>query len=39
MTMQEQKAHGGLANNFWAQMALMAVVVAVVIVLAAKYVW
>jgi hypothetical protein len=39
MTMQEQKARGGLTSNFWAQMAIMAVVVAVVIVLAAKLVW
>jgi hypothetical protein len=38
MTMQEEKRHG-LVNNFWAHMALMTVVIAVVIVLAAKYVW
>jgi hypothetical protein len=38
MTMQEEKGHG-LAHNFWAQMAVMAIVVAIVIVLAAKYVW
>ncbi len=29
----------GFANNFWVQMAALVVVVAVVIVLAAKYVW
>jgi hypothetical protein len=38
MTMQERKDHG-LANNFWLQMGLIAVVAVIVIMLAAKYVW
>jgi len=38
MTMQEKKDHG-LTHNFWVQMAVMALVVVVVIVLAAKFVW
>jgi uncharacterized membrane protein len=38
MTMQERKDRG-LANNFWLQMGLIAVVAVIVIVLAAKYVW
>ncbi len=30
---------GGLANNFWLQMAVLAVAVIVVVALAAKYIW
>ena len=30
---------GGLANNFWMQMAILAIAVIVVIALAAKYIW
>ena len=39
MTMQENKKAGGLANNFWLQMAILAIVAIIVIALAAKYVW
>jgi hypothetical protein len=38
MTMQENKL-GGLANNFWAQMGILAVVAVVVVAIAAKYLW
>ena len=30
---------GGLLNNFWAQMALLAIVVIILVVLAARYLW
>lgn len=30
---------GGLLNNFWAQVALVAIVAAIVIALAAQYIW
>jgi hypothetical protein len=33
------RSTGGLANNFWVQMAALIVVVAVLIALAAKYLW
>jgi hypothetical protein len=33
------RSTGGFANNFWVQMAALIVVVAVLIALAAKYVW
>jgi hypothetical protein len=39
MTMQENRKPGGLANNFWAQMAILAIVVVVAVVLAATYLW
>jgi hypothetical protein len=39
MTMQSDNKGHGLANNFWAQMAILAIVVIVVIALAAKYLW
>jgi hypothetical protein len=40
MNMQTgQTGRGGLLDSFWAQMALLAVVVIVLIALAAKYIW
>lgn len=40
MNMQSgQTGRGGLLNNFWAQMALLAIVVIVLIALAVKYIW
>ncbi len=32
-------SRGGLANNFWLQMTVLAVAVIVVIAFAAKYIW
>jgi hypothetical protein len=37
MTTQINK--GGFTNNFWVQMAAMAVVTVIIIALAAKYIW
>jgi anti-sigma-K factor RskA len=39
MATQENRKPGGLANNFWVQMVILAIVVVVVVVLAAKYLW
>jgi hypothetical protein len=39
MTMQENRKPGGLAGNFWVQMAILAIVAVVVVALAAKYLW
>ncbi len=41
MDMQNMQAssQGGLASNFWVQMAALVIVVAIVITLAARYVW
>jgi len=39
MAMQENRKPGGLANNFWVQMVILAVVAVVVVALAAKYLW
>lgn len=39
MTMQENRTLGGLANNFWVQMAALATVAVALVALAAKYVW
>jgi hypothetical protein len=39
MTMHENKKGRGLANNFWLQMAILAIVIIIVIALAAKYMW
>jgi hypothetical protein len=39
MTMQENRTPGGLANNFWVQMAVLAIVTVIVVALAAKYLW
>jgi len=40
MNMQSsQTGRGGLANNLWVQLALLVIVTAVVIALAAKYLW
>ena len=30
---------GGFANNFWAQIAALVIVIAILILLAAKYIW
>jgi hypothetical protein len=39
MAMQENRKPGGLANNFWVQMVILAVVAVVVVALAANYLW
>jgi hypothetical protein len=39
MTMQSDNKGRGLTNNVWAQMAILAIVIIVVIALAAKYLW
>ena len=40
MAMQENnRTPGGLANNFWVQMVILAIVAVVVVSLAAKYLW
>jgi hypothetical protein len=39
MTMQSDHKGRGFANNFWAQMAVLAIVLIVVIMLASKYLW
>jgi len=40
MDMQSsQTGRDGLLSNFWAQMALLAIVVVILIALAAKYIW
>jgi hypothetical protein len=39
MAIQENRRLGGLANNFWVQMVILAVVAVVVVALAAKYLW
>ena len=39
MAMQENRKPGGVANNFWVQMVILAVVAVVVVALAAKYLW
>ena len=39
MAMQENRKPGGLANNFWMQMVILAVVAVVVVALAANYLW
>jgi hypothetical protein len=33
------RQQSGLANNFWLQMAALVIVVAIIIALAAKYIW
>jgi hypothetical protein len=33
------RQRSGLANNFWLQMAALVIVVAIIIALAAKYIW
>jgi hypothetical protein len=35
----DHAGHGGLLNNFWAQVALVAIVAVIVIALAAQYIW
>lgn len=35
----QTSSKGGFANNFWLQMAAMAIVVIVIIALAVKYIW
>jgi hypothetical protein len=37
--MQTENKDRGLANNLWAQMAIVAAIAIVVIVLSAKYLW
>ena len=40
MNMQSSQAgRGGLLNNLWVQLAAVAIVVVILIVLAAKYLW
>ena len=39
MTMQSDNKGRGLANNFWAQMGGLTIVLIVVIWLAAKFLW
>ena len=39
MTMQVNRKPGGLANNLWVQMAVLAIVAVVAVALAAKYLW
>jgi anti-sigma-K factor RskA len=39
MNTQSGHAGRGLLNNFWAQMAVLAIVVIVALALAAKYIW
>jgi hypothetical protein len=39
MAMQENRKPGGLADNFWVQMVILAFVAVVVVALAAKYLW
>jgi len=39
MAIRENSRLGGLANNFWVQMVILAVVAVVVVALAAKYLW
>ena len=39
MAMQENRKPGGVANNFWVQMVILAVVAVVVVALAANYLW
>jgi hypothetical protein len=39
MTMQSDNKARGLMNNFWVQMAVLAIVIVAVILLMAKYVW
>ena len=39
MTIQSDNKGRGFANNFWAQMAVLAIVLIVVIVFASKYLW
>ena len=39
MAIQENRRLGGLANNFWVHMVILAVVAVVVVALAAKYLW
>ncbi len=34
-----QAGRGGLLNNLWVQLAALAIVVVILIVLAAKYLW
>jgi len=33
------RQQSGFANNFWLQMAALVIVVAIIIALAAKYIW
>jgi hypothetical protein len=35
----QTSSQGGLANSFWIQTAVLVIVAAIVIALAAKYVW
>ena len=40
MNMQSsQMNHGGLLSNLWVQLALLVIVAAIVVALAAKYLW
>jgi hypothetical protein len=39
MNTQSGQAGRDLLNNFWAQMAILAIVVIVVLAFAAKYIW
>jgi hypothetical protein len=39
MTAQTENKRHGLADNLWAQMAIVAVIAIVVIALSAKYLW
>ncbi len=39
MATQENRKPGGLANNIWVQMVILAIVAVVVVALAAKYLW
>lgn len=38
-TQSGQAGRGGLLSNFWAQMAVLAIIMIVLIALAAKYIW
>ena len=35
----QNRPQGGLTSNFWVQIAVLVIVVAVLIALAAKYIW
>jgi hypothetical protein len=39
MTTQTERKRHGLADNLWAQMAIVAVIAIIVIALSAKYLW
>jgi hypothetical protein len=39
MNLQTTTSKGGLAGNFWVQIAALVIVTIIVIALAAKYIW